>query len=260
MSRISAAKAPAARPNHGEPADRRPSRRPTARGSRARPSRLRSLRGERREHHPEHLDQRVGRRRDRDPVLGRFPARELSAPGERVERVVVGEADAGRSATARRPRRRSPQGAGASKRSIRALTSGHAIRFEAVPLAPRAAARAWVDSSRGVDRPATGASRASPVPVSQAPAPHVRRRRRPGAGGAHAAQRRAAREGPPRLPVRRLARDGQDLDGEDPRGVPELRARPDDRAVRGVRIVPLDRARELARRDRDGRGVEQLGR
>ena len=69
-----------------------------------------------------------------------------------------------------------------------------------------------------------------------------------------------AREGAPRLPVRRLARHGQDLDGEDPRGVPELRARADDRAVRGVRVVRVDRARELARRDRDGRGVEQLGR
>ena len=42
----------------------------------------------------------------------------------------------------------------------------------------------------------------------------------------------AARQGPPRLPVRRLARHRQDLDGEDPRRVPELRARPDDRAVR----------------------------
>ncbi len=111
-----------------------------------------------------------------------------------------------------------------------------------------------------IDQPQAQAERASPVSLSQAPAPYVRRRRRPGAGRAHAAQRRAAREGPPRLPVRRLARDGEDLDGEDPRGLPELRARPHDRPLRRVRIVSLDRARLLARRDRDGRRVEQLGR
>ena len=53
---------------------------------------------------------------------------------------------------------------------------------------------------------------------------------------------------------------GQDVDGEDPRRMPELRARPDDRAVRRVRVVRVDRECELARRDRDGCGVEQLGR
>ena len=35
---------------------------------------------------------------------------------------------------------------------------------------------------------------------------------------------------------------------------------PDDHAVRRLRVVPLDRRRDLARRDRDGRRVEQLGR
>ena len=54
------------------------------------------------------------------------------------------------------------------------------------------------------------------------PPAHLRRRRRPGARRAHAAQRHRAGQGPPRLPVRRLARDRQDLDGEDPRRVPEL--------------------------------------
>ena len=52
----------------------------------------------------------------------------------------------------------------------------------------------------------------------------------------------------------------QDLDGEDPRRVAELRERPDGDPVRRVRLVPRDRERRLARRDRDGRGVQQLGR
>ena len=51
-------------------------------------------RGQRREHDPERLDQRVRRGGDRDFVGRRLPARELPAPGERVQRVVVGEADA----------------------------------------------------------------------------------------------------------------------------------------------------------------------
>ena len=35
---------------------------------------------------------------------------------------------------------------------------------------------------------------------------------------------------------------------------------PDGRAVRPVRLVPLDRLGHLARRDRDGRRLQQLGR
>ena len=35
---------------------------------------------------------------------------------------------------------------------------------------------------------------------------------------------------------------------------------PTDRALRGVRFVRLDRQRHLARRDRDGRRLQQLGR
>ena len=35
---------------------------------------------------------------------------------------------------------------------------------------------------------------------------------------------------------------------------------PDGHAVRGVRVVRVDRERDVARRDRDGRGVQQLGR
>ena len=49
------------------------------------------------------------------------------------------------------------------------------------------------------------------------PPADLRRRRRPGARRPHAAQRGRAGQGPPRLPVRRLARHRQDVDGEDPR-------------------------------------------
>ena len=53
------------------------------------------VRVKRREDHPEQLDEGMGRGRDRDRVLGDFSARELTAPGERIESVVVGEAHAG---------------------------------------------------------------------------------------------------------------------------------------------------------------------
>ena len=46
------------------------------------------------------------------------------------------------------------------------------------------------------------------------------------------AQRGRARPRPPRLPLRRLARDRQDLDGEDPRPLAQLRQRADARALR----------------------------
>ena len=92
------------------------------------------------------------------------------------------------------------------------------------------------------------------------PPAHVRRRGRAGPRGPHAAQRDRAGQGPPRVPVRRLARHRQDVDGEDPRRLAELRERADGHAVRGVRVVPHDRQRDVARRDRDGRGVQQLGR
>ena len=64
---------------------------------------FRGARAQRREHDAEHLEQRVRRRRDRDVVGRRFAARELPAPGERVQRVVVGEADAGDQAQQHRP-------------------------------------------------------------------------------------------------------------------------------------------------------------
>ena len=214
---------------------------------------------ERVEHHSEQLDQGMGGGGDRDPVGGVRSARaSWPAPGERVQGVVVGEADAARSGAAPRPRATI---AGRRSKTLgeardRALTSADAIRSAR---GARTGSRPWIDSADGVGTGAATAAAAA-VPVPQASPAHVRRGGRPGAGRAHAAQRGRARQGAPRLPVRGLARHRQDLDGEDPRGVPELRARTDDRAVRGVRLVCVDRARQLARRDRDGRGVEQLGR
>ena len=52
------------------------------------------VRRERPQDHAEDLEQRVRGRRDRHAVGGRFALGELAAPGERVERVVVGEGDA----------------------------------------------------------------------------------------------------------------------------------------------------------------------
>ena len=102
-----------------------------------------------------------------------------------------------------------------------------------------------------------GAADVRPLALPPPPPAHVRRGGRAGAGGPDAAQRRRAREGPPRLPLRRLARHGQDQHGEDPRGLPELRARADDRAVWRLRFLPGDLLGDLARRDRDGRRLAQ---
>ena len=124
-----------------------------------------------------------------------------------------------------------------------------ASRDAAAAAGPRSSGH--LDSEARVDR-----SVALPPP----PPAHVRRRRRSGAGRAHAVERRHPRQGASRLPVRRLARDRQDEHGEDPRRLPELRAGADHRALRRVRVVRLDRQRDLARRDRDGRRLQQLGR
>ncbi len=56
------------------------------------------VRAERGEHEAEGLDERVGGGGDGDVVGGGAAPRELPAPRERVERVVVGEADAGEDA------------------------------------------------------------------------------------------------------------------------------------------------------------------
>ena len=70
-----------------------------------------------------------------------------------------------------------------------------------------------------------------------------------------------AGQGPPRLPVRRLARDRQDVDGEDPRRVPELRAagRRSSPAACCESCVSIAE-RDVDGRHRDGRGLQQLGR
>src|SRR6516165_885457 len=122
---------------------------------------------------------------------------------------------------------------------LEAVTRAHAIpscrvsgRVGADPGGPRA----WIHSADGVaDRAPAAAARAA-LAVSPPPPAHVRRGGGPRAGRTHAPQRRAAREGTPRLPVRRLARDRKDLDGEDPCRLPELRARANRRTVRAVRL------------------------
>ena len=68
------------------------------------------------------------------------------------------------------------------------------------------------------------------------------------------------RQGAPRLPVRGLARHGQDLDRQDPGPLAELRERADARALRRVRVMRVDHELHVARRDRDGCRLEQLGR
>src|SRR5436190_5183 len=85
-----------------------------------------------------------------------------------------------------------------------------------------------------------------PLAVPPPPSAHLRRCGRPGARGPHAPQRGRAGQGPSRLSVRGLAGDRQDLDGEDPRRLPELRAGADDHPVRRVRVVRLDRRRDIA--------------
>ena len=99
------------------------------------------------------------------------------------------------------------------------------------------------------------------LPLPPPPARLLRRGGRPAARRPHPAQRGRAGQGPPRLPLRRLARDRQDLDGEDPRPLAQLRARrADDHPLRRVRVLPDDRRRHLDRRDRDGRRLQPLGR
>src|ERR1700761_1582292 len=94
------------------------------------------------------------------------------------------------------------------------------------------------------------------------PSPWILRRgRRADARRAYAPQRRRTGQGPPRLPVHRLARDRQDVDGEDPRPLAELRTgRADGDAVRRMRVLRDDRRGDLDGRDRDGRRLEPLGR
>src|SRR3954470_24874313 len=76
---------------------------------------------------------------------------------------------------------------------------------------------------------------------------------RPGAHSPHAAQRDRAREGSPRLPVRRLARHRQDQHGEAARVRAERRGRPARRLRAGRLARPGDHDGPVPRRGRDGR-------
>src|SRR4029453_18842884 len=102
----------------------------------------------------------------------------------------------------------------------------------------------WIDSIR---------ARIS-LSLSPPPPAELRGGGRPGAHRPDSLQR--GREGPrpPRLPVRGLAGDGEDVDGEDPRTLTQLRARADPDAVRRMRALPDDRRGHFPRRDRDGQG------
>src|SRR3954452_7118704 len=73
--------------------------------------------------------------------------------------------------------------------------------------------------SHGYDGPSDALALPSPPPALLRPGG------RTGAHSAHAAQRDRARQGPPRLPVRRVARDGQDEHGEAARLRDERRGR-----------------------------------
>jgi hypothetical protein len=62
-------------------------------------------RAQRGEHHAAERGQRVGRRGERDVVVGQRATRQVAAPDDRVERVVVDEAAPGE-----RPRERTQEG------------------------------------------------------------------------------------------------------------------------------------------------------
>ena len=90
-------------------------------------------------------------------------------------------------------------------------------------------------------------------PVSQVPAADVRGGGRPGSGGADALERDREREDPAGLPLRRAARDREDLDGADPREVDQLQARADRAPRQHLSRLRRDHERHVPRRDRDGR-------
>ena len=76
-----------------------------------------------------------------------------------------------------------------------------------------------------------------PRPVPQVPPEHVRRGHRPGARHRSAAAGAPQRQGQPRLPVLRPARLRQDVQRPHPGPLAQLRAGPDARPVRGVRLL-----------------------
>ena len=107
-----------AEPVHDPPAA------PTAPGSRARRSRLSIARGPERRERPRRAAPPAGGAwaRSGPRTAGRLRARELSAPGERVQGVVVGEAHAAEHPQQRRPR--ATIASGAPRRAAKALESG----------------------------------------------------------------------------------------------------------------------------------------
>ena len=204
---------------------------------------------ERRRDQAEQVGQRVRRGGQRGAVVGAHPVRQFAPPDERVDRVVVGEADR-EDAAAGPPLTAATQAAGVSQlRDPR----WHRRTVSAPPRRGRLAG--------AVDTLARAPMSRVDLPLPPPPPRLLRRGRRPAARGPHPAQRGRAGQGPPRLPLRRLARDRQDLDGEDPRPLAQLRARRADRdPLRRMRVLRDDRRRHLDRRDRDGRRLQPLGR
>ena len=155
-ARASGTAAPRARrPARGTSArrgGRSPSRTPTARGSRARPTtsvRRRAGRAAQRIT-PSSSSSGCGVGAIAHVVRGRLPARELPAPGERVERVVVDEADAADQAQRRAPPT-SDHGARGEPAAMRSLTGrrhrADAIRSRGGRSPSAGAGRAWIDSA-----------------------------------------------------------------------------------------------------------------
>ena len=179
------------------------------------------------------------------------PCGDVAAPDERRRRVVVEEAAAGE-----RPRDGAQQ-----RRSCRAPRRPPPARGE------RPTARA--SSRRGTSR-ASEPRRAGRTLDRPCRRPSLYRRHRPRTfadvvGQEHVVRtlcNASSRAGPPRVPVRRLPRHRQDVHGEDPGGFAELRAAAADASqpCGDVRVVRVDRQRDVARRRRDGRGVQQLRR
>ena len=189
-------------------------------------------------------------------VVGADPVRQFASPDQRVDRVVVGEADREDEQQQRRRRRRPRRPASASCGP--AVAPAHGIGPSAVDsMRPevQGAAGPWIHWPRvpSIER--------VDLPLPPPPPRLLRRGGGPAARRPHPAQRGRAGQGPPRLPLRRLARHRQDLDGEDPRPLAQLRARRADRhPLRRMRVLPDDRRRHLDRRDRDGRRLQPLGR
>ena len=111
-------------------------------------------------------------------------------------------------------------------------------------------------ASRAPSRSVVTADRPAPGPLSALACADLRRDRRPGRHRRDAAQRRPDGARRARDPVRRAARDGQDLARPDPREGAQLHGPPGRRPVRPLPVVRRDPRGPRAGRDRDRRRVQ----